>query len=89
MPVARTEACAKAILKSACRGERYLTVPSWFGVTYYWKVFCPELIEWYYRLFYFARPSGSDTLGNKILDVSGAQGCLYPTTIQTTDVKTD
>ncbi|CBI15698.3 unnamed protein product, partial [Vitis vinifera] len=89
IPVGRAEACAKAIVKSACRGEKYLTEPSWFRVTYLWKVLCPEVIEWCFRLFYLARPGESETLSKKILDISGARGFLYPTTIQTTDVKAD
>ena len=89
MPVGRTEACAKAIVKSACRGERYLTEPSWFRTFFLWKVFFPEVLEWCFRLFYRARPGKSETLSKRILDISGARGFLYPTTIQTTDVKAD
>ncbi|KAL4634514.1 hypothetical protein ACB092_04G205100 [Castanea dentata] len=45
----------EAIVNSACKGERYSTEPAWFRVTYFWKVFFPEVIEWCYRLMYINR----------------------------------
>jgi hypothetical protein len=71
-------------VNSACRGERYLTEPAWFRVTYYWKVFFPEVIEWSYRLMYINKPGTShkEALSKKILDVTGAKNILYPSTIQ-------
>ncbi|KAM4115635.1 hypothetical protein ACJW30_04G165200 [Castanea mollissima] len=38
--------CAKAIVDSTCRGDMYLTVPSWMGWGFWMRVFCPEILEW-------------------------------------------
>ena len=37
--------CAKAIVKSACRGDKYLVEPFWINSLYVLKVLCPELVE--------------------------------------------
>ncbi|CAN4100622.1 unnamed protein product [Withania somnifera] len=76
-PVAKVESCAKTIVNSARRGQRYVTIPAWFRVSYLWKVFAPEVVEWMYRLI------------KKIVDYTGAQNVLYPDTIWTAEIKTD
>ncbi|XP_057479186.1 11-beta-hydroxysteroid dehydrogenase 1A-like [Actinidia eriantha] len=38
-PVETAGRCAKAIVNSACCGEKYLTEPPWFITTIYWVVF--------------------------------------------------
>lgn len=90
-PVAKVESCAKTIVNSACRGERYVTIPAWFRVSYLWKVFAPEVIEWVYRLMYLTGPgiSAEDALSKKTADYTGAQNLLYPETIRTGETKTD
>ncbi|OWM65507.1 hypothetical protein CDL15_Pgr009097 [Punica granatum] len=91
MPVGLAEGCAKSIVNSACRGDRYLTEPSWFKATYLWKVFCPELVEWSYRMMFLASPGAPPTEApsKKMVDLLGAKKLLYPGTIQTPEVKTD
>ena len=86
-PVEFVESCAKAIVKSACRGDRYLTEPSWFRVTYWLKVFCPEVIEWYCWLFYLSRSGAPPS--KRLLDLTGAKNVFYPTSIQSDDIKTE
>ncbi|KAG9146390.1 hypothetical protein Leryth_020123 [Lithospermum erythrorhizon] len=90
-PVARTESCAKAIVRTACRGERYVTEPAWFRTTLWWHLFCPELMEWLYRIMYITNPGepASEALSKKILDASGAKALLYPETMLSGDVKTE
>ncbi|XP_030938954.1 11-beta-hydroxysteroid dehydrogenase-like 4A isoform X1 [Quercus lobata] len=44
-----TEGCAKAIVASACRGDLYLTEPSWMKVMFWMKIMCPEVLEWYFH----------------------------------------
>ncbi|KAK4569111.1 hypothetical protein RGQ29_004488 [Quercus rubra] len=46
VPVESTERCAKAIVDSTCRGDMYLTVPSWMGWGFWTRVLCPEVLEW-------------------------------------------
>lgn len=88
--MAKVESCAKTIVDSACRGERYVTIPAWFRVSYLWKVFCPEVLEWMYRLMYLTGPeiSPKDALSKKVADYTGAQNVLYPETIRNADIKT-
>ncbi|CAA0831758.1 11-beta-hydroxysteroid dehydrogenase 1A [Striga hermonthica] len=83
MPVLGAERCAKAIVRSAVRGERYLTVPAWFRVTYLWKLFFPEVVEWSFRLLSL----GNSPLGKKLVDYTGAKSVLYPDTIQAAETK--
>ncbi|KDP22587.1 hypothetical protein JCGZ_26418 [Jatropha curcas] len=71
MPVESTPECAKAIVKSACRGEKYLTEPDWYRAIFFWKVFCPDVIEWSNRFFLMPGPGRSerDTISKNIVDV--------------------
>ncbi|GAB2213435.1 hypothetical protein Drorol1_Dr00021475 [Drosera rotundifolia] len=41
-----TDACAEAIVKGACRGRKYMTVPAWYTPGTYITFLCPEMIEW-------------------------------------------
>ncbi|CAA7052676.1 unnamed protein product [Microthlaspi erraticum] len=90
-PVASTSGCAKEIVNGVCRKQRYVTVPSWFKVTYFWKVFCPEVIEWACRfLFLTGRgTSGEYALNKKIMDIPGVRSALYPESIRTPEIKSE
>ncbi|KAK6275898.1 hypothetical protein POUND7_005607 [Theobroma cacao] len=72
MPLESADKCAKAVVDSACRGENYLTLPSWTKATLLWKVFCPEIIEWWNRLLLMTGPGSShgDVPSKKIFDVA-------------------
>lgn len=91
IPIQRVESCAKAIVRSAIRGERYVTEPTWFRVTYFWKMFCPEVIEWVYRVLYITRPGvlSAEALSKKLVDYTGAKSVLYPETVQVAEPKRD
>ncbi|KAJ6676454.1 RETINOL DEHYDROGENASE-RELATED [Salix viminalis] len=52
-----TERCAKAIVDSACRGDRYLVEPSWARITFLIKVLCPEVVEWWLHRVFVAKSS--------------------------------
>lgn len=83
-PVERVEACARAIVNGACRGERYVIEPFWIRMIYLWKMFWPEVVEWIQRLMVMTTVGDSpkDAVGKKILDYTGAQKVLYPESIQ-------
>lgn len=87
----RVDACARAIVNGACRGERYVTEPKWFRVTYWLRVIVPEVIDWTYRMLYMTSPGepAYEAPTKKILDMTGAHRVLYPETIQTPEIKTD
>ncbi|KAK2662331.1 hypothetical protein Ddye_000905 [Dipteronia dyeriana] len=46
IPTESKEECAKAIVKSGCRGDKYLVEPSWVRIIFPWKAFCTELTEY-------------------------------------------
>ncbi|XVF08664.1 hypothetical protein REPUB_Repub07fG0022200 [Reevesia pubescens] len=72
IPLESAENCAKEIVDSACRGEKYLTVPSWTKSTILWKVFCPEILDWCNRLLLLPGPGSShrDAPSKKISDLA-------------------
>ncbi|KAK9190735.1 hypothetical protein WN943_019345 [Citrus x changshan-huyou] len=91
IPVQSAWSCAKAIVNSVCRGDTYLVVPSWFRTTYWMKVLCPELLEFWYRVFYMGRPEepSYEAPSQKVSDYTGAQNVLYPSSDQSADIKTE
>lgn len=91
IPVGSASGCAQAIVNSASKGDRYLTQPSWFRVTYLWKMFFPELVEWGYRLSHFSRPGAphQQAPSKKMLDLTGLKNVVYPSSIQSPEIKTD
>ncbi|XWS47785.1 hypothetical protein CRYUN_Cryun13aG0015000 [Craigia yunnanensis] len=46
------EKCAKAIVKSACRGDKYLMESSWVSSLYLLKVLCPDMVEYCNRMLF-------------------------------------
>ncbi|KAK7358667.1 hypothetical protein VNO77_00605 [Canavalia gladiata] len=92
VPVGSVMECAKAIINSTMRGDRYLTVPVWYRMTYMLKVLCPELVEWGFRMLYMTEPTTAparEAPGKKILDATGVKKLFYPSSIQSPEVKTD
>ncbi|TKY45607.1 11-beta-hydroxysteroid dehydrogenase 1B [Spatholobus suberectus] len=91
-PVGSVSGYAKAIVNSTLRGDRYLTVPAWFTMTYVLKVLCPELVEWSFRILYVTKSRstpGREAPSKKILDATGVKKLFYPSSIQSPDVKTE
>ncbi|KAB1217491.1 11-beta-hydroxysteroid dehydrogenase 1B, partial [Morella rubra] len=88
LPILPVKHAAKAIVDGACRGEKYLTVPAWIKVTYLWKAFCPEILEWCNRML-LPRPGASerDTISKKLLDLTGLKKYIYPETVQFPELK--
>ncbi|KAL9243387.1 hypothetical protein vseg_017281 [Gypsophila vaccaria] len=91
IPVGTVEGTAKSIVNSICRGERYVTEPAWFRMTYLLKVFCPEVLEWTYRFLFLTSTDNTlrGTIGKQMLDFPGARALLYPPGIESPEVKTD
>uniref|UniRef100_A0A6N2N5H7 Uncharacterized protein n=1 Tax=Salix viminalis TaxID=40686 RepID=A0A6N2N5H7_SALVM len=48
-PFEPTKQCAEAIVQSACRGDMYLTEPSWWNALSMLKLLRPELVQWFCR----------------------------------------
>lgn len=74
LPVESAERCAKAIVSSVCRGDRYLFEPSWIGSVILWKVFCSEVTESLARWLLMVGPTlpMTEAPSKKILDVVNA-----------------
>jgi hypothetical protein len=92
MPVGSVSECAKSIVNATLRGDRYLTVPAWFRMTYIVKVLCPELVEWSFRMLYLTGSkniSAREAPSKKILDATGIKNLFYPSSIQSPEVKTE
>ncbi|KNA15810.1 hypothetical protein SOVF_094810, partial [Spinacia oleracea] len=90
IPVGTVEGTAKSIVRSVCRGDRYVTVPAWFKVTYFLEMLCPEVLEWSYRLMFLTSTDNTPTgaIGKHMVDFPGAKAMLYPPGIQSPDIKT-
>ncbi|KAK3406499.1 hypothetical protein EUGRSUZ_K02702 [Eucalyptus grandis] len=54
-----TERAARAIVRSTCRGDMYLTEPFWMSVLYPWKVLFPQVTEWCNRWICFTMSRAS------------------------------
>ncbi|KAJ4850115.1 hypothetical protein Tsubulata_300585 [Turnera subulata] len=46
-PVMPADACAKSIVNSACRGDRYLTEPFWMRIVFLAQLLTPEFLNWF------------------------------------------
>ncbi|XP_037442281.1 uncharacterized protein LOC119310748 [Triticum dicoccoides] len=90
-PVEYAKNCARAMVQAARQGDRYLTVPSWFGTMYLWRVFAPEVVEFCYRLLYMHRHGGGDQTDapSKTMAQGGGKQMLYPSSLRSSDVKSD
>ncbi|MED6170018.1 hypothetical protein PIB30_026735 [Stylosanthes scabra] len=64
IPMVSASELAESILKSACRGDMYLTEPSWMKVLFPLKVLYPQVADWALR-FMFGIPSKETNSRNK------------------------
>nr|GEW41010.1 11-beta-hydroxysteroid dehydrogenase-like 2 [Tanacetum cinerariifolium] len=46
IPMISAKTCAKVIVDSIKRGDKYITVPSWMKTIFFWKTFFPEIVNW-------------------------------------------
>ncbi|CAA7405189.1 unnamed protein product [Spirodela intermedia] len=89
-PVVYAEAYAKAVVEAACRGQRYLTVPAWFREVHVCRMVAPEVVDWFFRLLFMARPGGEkEPLSKKLFDATGTKEMLYPSSQQSSEIKQD
>ncbi|KAK2984706.1 hypothetical protein RJ640_014043 [Escallonia rubra] len=82
---------AEAIVNSACRGDKYLTEPSWYSATMYLKAFFSEIVVWLNRVLFLSPPGAAarEALSKKILDLTGLKKFLYPPSLLSPVVKAD
>lgn len=91
VPVRSVVACAKTIVKSACRGDRYLVEPAWFRVSHWLKIFCPEILDVFIWLQYITKPGASphESLNKKMMEFPGARALYGGAAEPPADIKTD
>lgn len=82
-----TEKCAEVVVDSACKGDAYLTWPSWYRPFHMVMCVAPELVDWFSRSFYVTKPGSSSgkTLSQQLLEATEAKKFLYPPSIRTTN----
>ena len=51
----RAGSAATAIVEAICRGERYMTEPSWYRVLHLLKFLCPEVVDWWLNITYMKK----------------------------------
>ncbi|KAI9079776.1 hypothetical protein K1719_038397 [Acacia pycnantha] len=57
VPAESAERCAKAIIKSTCRGDMYLTEPSWTRTNVWFKWFFAGALEWSFHVLLVKNPA--------------------------------
>ncbi|CAN0906011.1 11-beta-hydroxysteroid dehydrogenase-like 6 [Linum grandiflorum] len=72
LPLESTAECAKAIVNSACRGDKYLIEPEWYRSLFWYKAFCPDVIEWSNRFYLLPSPgrSATESPSKKVADIA-------------------
>lgn len=80
-PVGYTEKCAEVVVDSACRGDKYVTWPCWYGAFHMLMCVAPEIVNWFSRFLYMSN-SNKKTLSQRIVEVAWAKKFLYPASIR-------
>ncbi|PIA51032.1 hypothetical protein AQUCO_01100092v1 [Aquilegia coerulea] len=77
-PVKSAKECCKNIVNAVCRGDRYVTDPSWFTSIYVCKFFIPEIVEWFFRLLFVTIPQNAAKNAEAKNNISGTNGIKEP-----------
>lgn len=90
VPIEMVGQCAKAVVKSACRGDKYLTWPPWVRTTFFIKTLCPEAVDWFNRWYLLTHPGVPPTqaLSKKLIDLPGLKDILWPDSVRSPTIKT-
>ncbi|KAI4336346.1 hypothetical protein L6164_014883 [Bauhinia variegata] len=79
IPMGTASECAKAIVEGVCRGDMYVTEPSWVKVFHPWKMLFPEALDFASRVVFgldhLVNNAGilrSEAVENIVQDVSSA-----------------
>jgi hypothetical protein len=87
VPIRSVTEAAKGIVNGACRGDSYLTEPSWIRTTFYWKVFCPEVLEFLNRWLLLSGSSERETISKKLINLPGLKKYVYPESVRNPKIK--
>lgn len=84
MPI---EGAVKGIVRSVCRGDRYVTEPPWMKMAFYYKTLWPESLEWLnYLISMTGSSSPTDTLGKRLLELTGLKTWFYPDSVRSPEL---
>lgn len=91
VPIEMAGRCAKAIVNSACRGDKYLTWPPWVGTTFFIKTLCPEVVDWFNRWYLITDPGVPSTqaISKQIIDLPGLKDILWPDSVRSSKIKSN
>lgn len=81
IPVGKAERLAKMAVDSACRGEKYLTWPSFYRPFHLVACLAPEVISFVSHIMYMNNQS------KWILEAIGGKKFLYPASIRNPNIK--
>jgi len=87
MPIKSVTEAAKAIVNSVCRGDSYLTEPAWFTTTFYWQIFCPEVLEFLNRWSLTSESSEEEPASKKVLDLAFLKKYMHPKSVRSPNIK--
>ncbi|XP_073006667.1 11-beta-hydroxysteroid dehydrogenase A-like [Typha latifolia] len=87
-PIGRTQTLATVAVDGACRGDKYVTWPSWYKPFHMIMCVAPEIINWFSHSFYVAKEGDpSSSLSKKVLVATGAKDFLYPPSLRSNNIK--
>jgi short-subunit dehydrogenase len=91
VPIEMVGRCAEAIVKSACRGDKYLTWPPWMNSVFLVKTLCPQVVDWFNR-WYLLTEAGvppTEAISKKVIDLPGLKDMLWPHSLRSPKIKTN
>lgn len=86
MPIEPVGGAVEAMLRAGCRGDEYVTEPPWLRMSFYWKMFLPEVVEWLNYLFIMTGSSPTDTFGKWLLELTGLKPLIYPPSVRSPEL---
>ncbi|KAL3621572.1 hypothetical protein CASFOL_036484 [Castilleja foliolosa] len=91
VPVELVRKLAKAVVDGACRGDKYITVPAWIRTTFFVKLLCPEVIDWFNRWFCITEPRmpPTEAISKKAIDLPGLKDIIWPDSIRCPKIKSN
>ncbi|KAL6584353.1 hypothetical protein OROMI_003642 [Orobanche minor] len=91
VPIELVVRLAKATVDSACRGDKYLTVPPWFKTTFLVKLLLPEAVDWFNRWFFITGPNipPTEAISKKVVDLPGVKDIVWPDSVRSPKIKTN
>ncbi|KZV46487.1 11-beta-hydroxysteroid dehydrogenase 1B-like [Dorcoceras hygrometricum] len=88
VPIKSVGRCSKEIVNSVCRGDKYLVVPSWFRAIFFFKMMCPEAVDWFNRWFCITEPETMPPMSQKITKFPGLKDVAHPDSVRSPKIKT-